>query len=523
MAADNACPICLDPYTATLRKKIECPQCHESTCIKCVERYMMSTIEDPHCAHCRYGWNRAFLNTFCTQTFLNKTYFKYRQDILMNRERSYLPDAMVRVEREKRATELERTIPAIYAKETAIRREYEAKITAIRQEYEAKITAIRREYEAKVAVFARDRQRIWARAERIRTGMDEDVADDAPAAGGAGAAASTSTKRKFIRRCTSTGCTGFLSSVWKCGICENWICPDCFEVKGKEKDVAHTCKPELLETANLIRKDTKPCPSCGEMIMKVDGCDQMWCTSCHTPFSWTSGQIFKSGAVHNPHYYQWIRNGGGGGAGAPQAPGFIPCGGFPDAHNIRRSLRLIPQQELNHIMYIHMICLHISDIERQRYRVHHGVQNNEDINVRYLLKQITEDEWKQALAKEEKARQKSREIRDILDAFVGAAIDIMRRIDIRPENPYERSAGLSLALEISTEMAALRDYMVGELAKISKAFNCSVPYIDNEWNVRHGNIGPTKSRAAAATATATVAPPATTTDIVVFTPTTNTN
>ncbi len=478
----------MDTYTASVRKPIQCPQCNENTCVKCVERYMLTTIEDPHCPHCRYGWNRAFLNTFCTQTFLNKTYFKYRQDVLMNRERSYLPDAMARIEREKRAREVEKSVRLVYAKQNSLRAEYERELAVLKAKYEKGM----RKYGEEI-------QAIWAQADLIRAGAVDDA--DGAAAGGAaaGGAAEPAARRKFIRKCTASGCTGFLSSVWKCGICENWVCPDCFEVKGKEKDTEHVCKPDMLESAKLIKKDTKPCPHCGEMIMKVDGCDQMWCVSCHTPFSWSTGLVVKSGAVHNPHYYQWLRNGGSGQVQG-QAPGFIPCGGFPETYALRRSLRLIPKEELETIMDIHMRCLHISDIERNRYRAHHGVHNNEDLNVRYLLKEIDEDTWKKTLAQEEKTRQKSREIRDILDAFVGAAIDLMRRVDVRPNDPYERSEGLALTLQIITEMNALREYINGELAKVSKSFNCSVPYINADWSVGHGNIG-TVRRVAAGIAT----------------------
>jgi len=242
MADDNTCPICLDKYTSSIRKPVECNQCHEKLCAKCVEKYLLSTIEDPHCAHCRYAWPRSFLNTVCTSTFLNKTYYKYRQDILMNRERSFLPQMMLYADREMRARKIDASVADVYKEEIAIRREYENKLLELAQK----------------------RGRLWRKAQLLREGRDEEAA---------GAAAEQKKEvRKFIRRCTADGCKGFLSSVWKCGVCENWVCPDCFEVKGKNKDEVHTCRPEMLETANLIRKDTKPCPSCGEMIMKIEGC-----------------------------------------------------------------------------------------------------------------------------------------------------------------------------------------------------------------------------------------------------------
>jgi hypothetical protein len=114
------------------------------------------------------------------------------------------------------------------------------------------------------------------------------------------------------------------------------------------------------------------------------------------------------------------------------------------------------------------------------------------------MNELDEEDWKSALARDEKDRQKSKEIREILDAFNGATIDIMRRIEIRPANPYDRREGLALILEIRTELNALREYIVGELMKVSKAFNCSVPYIDDDWDVRHGSVTTIKRNARAA-------------------------
>ena len=42
--------------------------------------------------------------------------------------------------------------------------------------------------------------------------------------------------RQFIRKCPADACEGFLSSAWKCGVCNIWACPTCFEAKGFNKD-----------------------------------------------------------------------------------------------------------------------------------------------------------------------------------------------------------------------------------------------------------------------------------------------
>lgn len=450
----DPCPICLETFTAVTRREIKCQYCNVATCSKCIERYFLNSIEDPHCLHCRRAWSRATLNTICTRTFLNQTYYKYRQNILLNREKSFLPQMQAAAERELRARELEKE-DLIYAKEYA---EIMLRFTVEQNKIMAKRTAISN------------------RIRRIRNGRNEEgTSDDTVAA--------DTTRAKFVRRCTAPDCKGFLSSVWKCGLCSNWICPECFEVKGTEKDTEHTCKKEALETANLIKKDTKPCPSCGEMIMKSDGCDQMWCTSCHSPFSWRTGQLITTGIIHNPHYFQWLSKGG---QAPPRNPGDIPCGGLPDVYRISRKIAdsRVSATIREEFMKIFRTCAHIIDVERRHFERHLAPNNNEDIGVKYLLKEIDETVWKQTLAKREKARQRSNEIRDILDAFNGATIDLIRRIDIG--FIYSKTQMETLLSEIINELNALREFTVEALFAVSRSFNCKVPLINDKWEVKYG-------------------------------------
>ena len=131
-------------------------------------------------------------------------------------------------------------------------------------------------------------------------------------------------KKTFHRACPVAGCTGFLSSQWKCGVCETWTCKDCMEVIGKDKEAEHVCNPDVLASAQLLKKETKPCPSCSAAIYKISGCDQMWCTQCKVAFSWRTG-LKVNGTIHNPHFYEWQRQNGG----VRQNPGAIACGGIP--------------------------------------------------------------------------------------------------------------------------------------------------------------------------------------------------
>ena len=118
----------------------------------------------------------------------------------------------------------------------------------------------------------------------------------------------TTVARKFVMQCQTDGCRGMLSSQYKCDLCSKYTCPKCFLAIAGEKD-DHVCKQEDMDTVEELRKNTRPCPGCGMRISKTDGCDQMWCTECKTAFSWSKGTV-ERGVVHNPHYYQWMRENG---------------------------------------------------------------------------------------------------------------------------------------------------------------------------------------------------------------------
>ena len=91
------------------------------------------------------------------------------------------------------------------------------------------------------------------------------------------------------------------------------MCPTCNVATCKRchveipQDAAHACDANELATMKLLERDTKACPKCKALIHKTDGCDQMWCVQCHTPFSWRTLQI-ETGRIHNPMYYEWLRS-----------------------------------------------------------------------------------------------------------------------------------------------------------------------------------------------------------------------
>ena len=83
----------------------------------------------------------------------------------------------------------------------------------------------------------------------------------------------------------------FLSSGYKCAICEVRVCSKCHEIMGYTPNCKenHECNPDTVAAVEMIKQETKPCPQCTAPIFKISGCDQMWCTACNIAFSWRTG------------------------------------------------------------------------------------------------------------------------------------------------------------------------------------------------------------------------------------------
>jgi len=254
---------------------------------------------------------------------------------------------------------------------------------------------------------------------------------------------------KFIRACSDTNCRGFLSSQWKCGICEQWSCPDCHELKGPTKDAPHTCDPNNVATAKLLAADTKACPKCRTQIFKISGCDQMWCTQCHTAFSWKTGNVENT--IHNPHYYEWKRNNGG----LARAAGDVVCGHELDHRTVDTIIQLVrtkhtklqsqsqkqvqqaptqpkTQEEIDRdrIIRIYNIVrntLHLIMVDLPTYQVDY-VSRNRDLRIKYLRNLITEESFKEQLQRNDKKHKKNIEISQVLQLVNTAITDIVLRI-----------------------------------------------------------------------------------------------
>ena len=443
----DICDTCCSEFTVQLRKQLTCPYCDYKSCVFCVKKYLLSVISDPHCMSCRREWNDDFLDLNFTKSFRTGAYKKHREDILIERELAILPTRQPRVE----ATLKVRS-------NTTKLKEYTDELNLLEV--------------ARKKIFV---QYSLVRSQVIRYSAEAEGRE--PPAWTLGQGDPKTERAKFIMKCPSSECRGFLSTAYKCGTCQLWACPDCLVIKGEDNMVEHTCDPGQKESVALIIKESKGCPKCGQRISKIDGCDQMWCTDCHTAFSWSTGQIVN-GVVHNPHYYEFLRKEGNG--IAPRNIGDVPCGGIPGYTRIYRLVKDTPHSKT--IMSFHRIASEIQDQRIAQYQGHFTADDNGDLGVRYLMKEIAKDDMKAELVKRETKRLRHTAIRGVLEMFVHTSIILLNTLceEIPAEGNEAQVIRERLAVCIESCMN-LKKYVNETLMNISRMKQCSVPQITPSW------------------------------------------
>ena len=407
------CTICCEKINKTNHSKVSCNYCELESCRRCVQKYLTEITTDAHCMQCKNIWNREFIDSACTKHFRNTNLKNHRENILFEREKCFLPDAQV--------------IAAKRKENSNLINENNIKMAELRTQ-----------------IYNLDRENEEIRLRRDDAGIMVE-------------------RRKFVRKCPVPECRGFLSTQWKCELCDNKICHECNEIKTDE----HECDPGAVETMTLLKKDTKACPNCGTMIFKISGCAQMWCPDCHTAFNWNTLQIEK-GVIHNPHFFEFQRLGGS----TNRANGDIPCGGLPSINELYKTCKIntrytntpLPVESKIFFDFLRMIS-HIDNIEIIR----HNQPNNNlvEMRIKYLLNDMSEEEYKTILQRDEKAREKRRDINNILTMIVHTGSDILRQF----------VNAIMDTSQTTSVIANLIDYTNETLRIISKRYSCVVPQI----------------------------------------------
>ena len=434
---EKICNICANTFTKTTRKPITCPHCAEECCMECFRMYLNNSLSDqPDCMSCRKTLTLDFVAGCTPKVFHNKEYREKRNDHLFNTEQARLPETQERVTRVIRT-----------------------------RRYGEEILLMQKEEKRIMAELKRVRERIQNLRTEMYT-MDE--------------YGFVKTKKTFIMACPDENCKGFLSTAWKCELCEKHACSKCRQIKklgepdedGK-REFDHTCNEDDVKTASLISKDCKNCPKCAVPIYRSAGCPQMWCTNCETAFDWNSGQIVTKN-IHNPHYFEWQRNQAEGGA-IPRVAGDNPgrdneCDRIPTFYEVSSAIKNKNFSDKDLLMKMFSTMQHIRHLEITAINTDYSC-----LRVKYLLNELTIDQWKKKLMERSKKNEKRKEINDLLNVTVSVLTEEFIRI-IHDKNIYSMQSAMVNGEQI-------RKYTNKYLELIGKRYGHKYMSINHKWEL----------------------------------------
>lgn len=470
------CEVCDETFNKSTRSEITCRACETSCCKVCVRQYITKSIKDAHCMNCKANWDRGFLVDNLNKSFVDGVYSKSRRAVLFQREHARFPDTMEYVERMKKRI----VYNDMNSEISKLRIKYNACLNYInnitKQDDEDDLSDVSDNFE-KLQKYVMEIKTIEFTRNILRKELEEQ---------------GILKKRKvtFIHACPKEGCKGFLSTAWKCGLCENWTCPHCFELKGPIKDDPnnpHECKEENVKSAEMIKKSTKNCPKCAVPIFKISGCDQMFCTECKIAFSWNTGEI-DNGVIHNPHYFQVQRelaqtlNEEQRQALENNANRDLcgPCGddNMPNWYLYHGIIRQLQDNDkvINNVQFRWAYSLF-----RQVNHLGHAIMNpmrnecrrlqdQQELRARYMLNRISKEEFEETLVENDGIFKRNISCLQIYDLIVTIFRESVNKISV------ERTA--ESVKEAMTHVRKITDYANRELARLSYVYSKSLELFD---------------------------------------------
>jgi hypothetical protein len=417
------CSVCINIFSNHL--KSTCTSCTFSNCLQCHKEYLLTTSNEPHCMSCRTVIPYCnFIEKFGTSWVFSK-YKKHRENILWNKENSLLPQTVHKYSVDK-------------------------KIVVLRAEIKELNLEIRNK---KIA--------IW--------GLNNPV----PTQGAGGE--NKPTKFNYTYRCPVTDCKGFINKENSCDICEALICLDCYSEVNKAHKDHHECDQQLVDTFNEIKREAKPCPSCGFFISKVSGCDQMFCVSCGTPFSWRTGKI-EQGIIHNPHAHTYFQNN-------PEAQqnylnGIHRAAGGDGCRTPIPTIQSFKKQFIDRMEFITKVHTGTSEFRQyQRTRVERFLNSeydeNNDLRLKFIHKEINEKKFKELVHARHKKLNYFKEIaRIFMSTYETFETLLWAIVDLQPTEATEFTVKKRTEILNAIDfIGTFRENVNNELIKLSQSFH----------------------------------------------------
>lgn len=443
------CSVCISPYNKK-RKLVVCPYCKYECCQDCVKRFLLNTAQVAHCMNCTKPWDYDFLFDSFPKSFVSGEYEAHQSQMALIFQKTLLPETLHRLtisdtENKLRDTsyKLERPNRQIknYISDGSYATNYMSNKNLV--------------------------QDLWGQADALIAELSD-----------LKATRNTTTvdaKPNFSEKCPFD-CTGFLSSTGKCGICNKWVCLKCHKEKESRDDKIHECIQADVDTVKLIEADCKQCPNCNIKIHRIEGCNHMWCTMCHTGFDWKSLKI-SNDVNDNPHLIAWRM--ANPTADAPCADGEVD---WRKLYSLSRDDVYDPYAMRPVVFDIQTLEYLIRHIQRHEIPKLSRTDNNyEMFRIQKLKKQLTDEVWSSKIKAERRKEQKNREVLQVLELLCVAIRDVLQKLIIADKKITDETWN-----QIKLELLQIRSLVNTRLQKIANRMNmsCDSYIISDKWKIR---------------------------------------
>lgn len=402
------CNVCYEDIASA----VSCGSCEFKTCVSCAQRYLLDSTRDAaDCMSCHAVWDREKLLEAFPKKWVGKEWKIRREDLLFERERGMMPATQLYLQWQETKTALREELQQVIAEEKALKViKHERKQLDADQVHRWRYLSLRHQQ----LTFEVQRSHFRDPTNAATQGIPP-----------------PHTLSKLACPCPADGCLGFVAaSTWQCGMCKTAVCRECHEVS-KE---GHTCKPESILTAQQLAKESKPCPHCAVPTFRISGCAQMWCVMCHKPWNWNTGQSEEGQTIHNPHFFEWQRRNGGAGEHREwhQDPYAFP----PLYHQLnhpapqpqrrrRVDTPVVPPELADELVTLNRRLMHLWAVERRKL-TDRRFEDNMDLRVKLMRKEITDAQFKRVLQQREKKRAKFTEYAGVLTDYCARVRGLLR-------------------------------------------------------------------------------------------------
>lgn len=330
-----SCQICDSKFEHRCPEKA-CPLCANSACRQCWMKYF-NERRDFRCMFCPNILKYSYLSNILTKVYLQKEYRAKQSDILLAEQMHLLPQSMDAVVNERNKQNRIVQIKDEIAELTARIKQLKVEHTELQEKH--------------IDIPQKDKQ-----------------------------------NREYTAPCPIGECRGFIQKDGQCVLCDGKVCVKCMTVMND----GHQCKADDLASQETIRKSSKTCPKCAVSIHKIDGCRQMFCTQCHVAFDYYTGVIETS--IHNPHYYEWRRN------NPITTIENYQCGQFPDNQQLYEHLKhaKVDTDAINKLGMFHRMVVHLR-AKLAMFDIPNVDADMNKLRVKYLVGNISKDEWKRQI------------------------------------------------------------------------------------------------------------------------------